>query len=230
MEYGEHIVSQFQMSSGECLLISLIDFINNLVIKGGRFNRFLFLIDEVELALHPGAIDRMINFLNKLMLETTSELVVYFSTHSAELIQKISPRHIYLVENNLGTINLVNPCYPNYAVRSLYIPNGFDFVLLVEDELAKGIVDKVIRENNLAKSKLCCVLPAGGCTQMLKLHHDMLKYNNVKSHIREWPFTVVCENVANILFAIFNKILILANRYANVTKTSERGDLGGKQA
>lgn len=39
------------MSSGECLLISLIDFINNLVIKGSRFDKFLFLIDEVELAL-----------------------------------------------------------------------------------------------------------------------------------------------------------------------------------
>jgi hypothetical protein len=51
----------------------------------------------------------------------------------------------------------------------------------------------------------------------------------VKSHIREYPFTVVCENVANILFAIFNKILILANRYAIVTKTSESADLGGKQ-
>ena len=41
---------------------------------------------------------------------------------------------------------------------------------------------------------------------------------------------VAFEYIANILFAIFNKILILANRYANVTKTSEHGDLGGKQA
>lgn len=61
----------------------------------------------------------------------------------------------------------------------MYIPNGFDFVLLVEDELAKGIVNKVIRENGLATSKLCCVLPAGGCMQMLKLHHDMVTYNTL---------------------------------------------------
>ena len=52
----------------------------------------------------------------------------------------------------------------------------------------------------------------------------------MKFLIREQPFTVVSENVANILFAIFNKMLILANGYANVTKTSECGDLGGKQA
>lgn len=178
-EFGGNIISQFKMSSGECLLISLIDFINNLVIKGGRFDKFLFLIDEVELALHPGAIDRLIMFVRNLIDTSEYQLVFYFSTHSSELIHRIEPRNIYLVENNEGIIDLVNPCYPNYAIRNLYIPNGFDFVLLVEDELAKGIVNKVIRENNLAKSKLCCVLPAGGCTQMLKLHHDMVTYNTL---------------------------------------------------
>lgn len=61
----------------------------------------------------------------------------------------------------------------------MYIPNGFDFVLLVEDELAKAIVRKVIMANNLSKSKLCCILPAGGCMQMLKLHHDMVTYNTL---------------------------------------------------
>ena len=82
VEYGSHIISQFKMSSGECLLISLIDFINNLIIKGGRFNKFLFLIDEVELALHPGAIDRLVLFVNDLIATSKYELVFYFSTHS----------------------------------------------------------------------------------------------------------------------------------------------------
>ena len=179
VEYGNNIISQFKMSSGECLLISLIDFINNLVIKGGRFEKFLFLIDEVELALHPGAIDRLILFIKELINISKYQLVFYFSTHSSELIHRIEPRNIFLVDNNSGAIELVNPCYPNYAIRNLYIPNGFDFVLLVEDELTKGIVSKVIRENQLATSKLCCVLPAGGCTQMLKLHRDMVTYNTL---------------------------------------------------
>lgn len=179
VKHKSHIVSQFKMSSGECLLISLIDFINNLIIKSDRFDRFLFLIDEVELALHPGAIDRLISFLEELTQSSSKELVIYFSTHSAELIQRISPRNIYLVENDQGMLTVTNPCYPNYAIRSLYIPNGFDFILLVEDELTKAIVEKVIRANHLSQSKLCCVLPAGGCTQMLKLHHDMVTYNTL---------------------------------------------------
>lgn len=178
-QYNGHTVSQFKMSSGECLLISLIDFINNLIIKGNHFKKFLFLIDEVELALHPAAIDRLFIFLNELVQKSTKEIVVYFSTHSSELIHRISPKNIYLIENIEGEVSIINPCYPNYAIRSLYVPNGFDFLLLVEDEMTKAIVEKTIRCNNLSRSKLCCVLPAGGCMQMLKLHHDMLTYNTL---------------------------------------------------
>ena len=172
------LISQYQMSSGESMLISLIDFINN-IIKRHTYDRILLLIDEVELALHPAAIDRLHIFLSDLIKNSDSEIIVYFSTHSAELIHRIAPRNIYLLENDTKTIEIINPCYPNYAIRSLYIPNGFDFLLLVEDELAKAIVDKVIRENNLASSKLICILPSGGCNQMLKLHHDMVTYNTL---------------------------------------------------
>ena len=49
------------MSSGESMLISLIDFINNLIerSKYPSSSPLLFLIDEAELALHPAAIDRL---------------------------------------------------------------------------------------------------------------------------------------------------------------------------
>ena len=177
-EYDGKLISQYQMSSGESMLISLIDFINNMI-KKSRYNKLLFLIDEVELALHPAAIDRLFIFLKELVDSSTTELVVYFSTHSSELIQRFHSKNIFLIENDQGIINVTNPCYPNYAVRNLYVPNGFDFLLLVEDELAKAIVEKVLLENNLRKSKLCCVLPSGGCTQMLKLHSDMVTYNTL---------------------------------------------------
>lgn len=179
-EINGHTISQYRMSSGESMLVSLIDFINNLVIRKSRKSHdILFLIDEVELALHPAAIDRLVIFLKDLATTSKHNLIIYFSTHSSELIHRISPKNIFYIENNNGKVEITNPCYPNYAVRNLYIPNGFDFLLLVEDELAKCLVDKVIREHNLSKSKLCCVLPSGGWAQMLKLHHDMVTYNTL---------------------------------------------------
>lgn len=179
-EINGNIISQYRMSSGESMLISLIDFINNLVVRQPKQGHdILFLIDEVELALHPAAIDRLVLFLQNLAATSRHNLIIYFSTHSSELIHRISARNIFYIENRSGDVTITNPCYPNYAVRNLYIPNGFDFIMLVEDELAKCLVEKVIRDNNLSSSKLCCVLPSGGWSQMLKLHYDMITYNTL---------------------------------------------------
>lgn len=88
----------------------------------------------------------------------------------------MSPKRIYMIENDNGIIDVINPCYPNYAVRNLYVPNGYDYLILVEDELAKIFVEKTIRDNNLCKSKLFCVLPSGGADQLVSLHKDILQY------------------------------------------------------
>lgn len=176
---GDKYISQYRMSSGESMLISLIDFINNLVVRNTSSGKLLFLIDEVELALHPSAIDRLVEVLGELIKKSSAELIVYFSTHSAELLHRIPSKNIFLLENYDGKVISTNPCYPNYAIRNLYVPNGFDFLLLVEDPLAKALVEKVIRAKGLGESKLICVLPAGGCNQMLQLHHDMITYNTL---------------------------------------------------
>lgn len=175
LEINNQLISQYEMSSGESMLISLIDFINNLTIRNRlpKNEKLIFLIDEAELALHPGAIDRMINMFEELLQKNQYNMAVYFSTHSSEIIQRISAKNIYLLENNHGIVEIINPCYPNYAVRNLYVPNGFDYLILVEDELAKALVEKTIRENNLCQSKLWCVLPSGGWSQTLKLHNDI---------------------------------------------------------
>lgn len=133
----------------------------------------LFLIDEAELALHPAAIDRLISLFNEKI--KTSNLIVIFSTHSSEIINRISPQNIYMLDNRGGVVTALNPCYPNYAIRNLYVPNGYDFIILVEDELAKAVVERVIRANNLCKSRLWYVIPSGDWGQTLKLQNDMQK-------------------------------------------------------
>ncbi|MDL2218744.1 AAA family ATPase [Ruminococcaceae bacterium OttesenSCG-928-O06] len=175
LEVNGHLFSQYNMSSGESMLISLIDFINNLTIRNRlpQTEKLIFLIDEAELALHPAAVDRMISMFERLIEKDNFNMTVYFSSHSSEIIQRIPADNIFMIENNDGDVEVVNPCYPNYAVRNLYIPNGFDFLILSEDELARALIEKTIRENNLCQSKLWCVLPSGGWSQMLKLHHDI---------------------------------------------------------
>ncbi len=173
LKCGDRYTSQYTMSSGESMLISLIDFINNLT-ERNRYTEtapLLFLIDEAELALHPAAIDRLVTLFTQML--NNINMIVIFSTHSTEIINRISPQNIFMIENVNGTITSLNPCYPNYAIRNLYVPNGYDFIILVEDELAKAVVERIIRTNNICKSRLWHVVPSGDWAQTLKLHNDI---------------------------------------------------------
>lgn len=173
LKYGDHYISQYNMSSGESMLISLIDFINNLTERNKYVSNkpLLFLIDEAELALHPAAIDRLISLFNDLIRRVN--MVVIFSTHSSEIINRIEADNIYMLENNDGEITSLNPCYPNYAIRNLYVPNGYDFIILVEDDLAKAVVERLIRSDNMCESRLWHVVPSGDWAQTLKLQNDI---------------------------------------------------------
>lgn len=174
IETKGNLISQYRMSSGECLLISLLHFIYNALIRRSLPDNkpILMLIDEIELALHPIAVSRLIDLLQQIISEHET-LTVVLSSHSPEVIRKISPNNLFMMERQEdGTINLSSPCYPSYAVRDIYMHNGFDFVILVEDILAKYIIEKIIRQNGFGNSKLINVLPIGGWENVLKFQQE----------------------------------------------------------
>lgn len=165
----------FNMSSGEFLLIGLLHFISERIkykTKNNNSDLSLILIDEMELALHPSAQERLATFLNKISSEYN--FCIYFATHSVQIIHNIRPERIYHLSVNIaGSIEITNPCYPAYATRCLYTADGFDFILLVEDELAKYFIEKSIRDKNINSSRLIKILPSGGWENTLTLHDDM---------------------------------------------------------
>ena len=177
-QVGSNLISQYRMSSGECMLVSLLHFIYNSIERKSlpTDQKILMLVDEIELALHPIAVSRLIDLLNEL-LQNHDNLIIYLTSHSPEVIRKIKPSNLYKVENNEGTVSLQSNCYPSYLIRDVYSHDGFDFLLLVEDELAKCIVEKIILKNNLRRGKLLHVVPVGGWKNVLSLHIDLLRWN-----------------------------------------------------
>ena len=170
-------ISQFHMSTGENLLISIL---NSLYIRNkDRANLSkpcLIFLDEIELALHPSSLKRLVQFLSE--MSKSYNYAVYFSTHSIELICGISPSNIFFLDRHAdSTIEVINPCYPAYATRILYDHTGFDKVILVEDDLAKAIVDRILRQEKLLSNRLVHVLPCGGYMNVLDLAHDVLTHN-----------------------------------------------------
>lgn len=197
-EINGKLISQYRMSSGECLLISLLHFIYNAIIRQSLPSNklILILVDEIEVALHPLAVSRFIDLLNKLVSENKN-LMVILTSHSPEVIQKINPQNIYKIENNDGIISIVNPGFPSYVIRDVYRHDGYDFLFLVEDELAKIIVNKIIEKNDLKTSKLVHVTPVGGWENVLRLQKDLL-CNNVLG-VNKTVISILDGDVKNIV-------------------------------
>jgi ABC-type phosphate transport system ATPase subunit len=172
------LISQYRMSSGECLLVSLLHFIYNSIVRKSlpANKRVLVLIDEIELALHPIAVSRLIDLLSELATEHNN-LTVILTSHSPEVIRKIKPANLYKVTNNKGNVTIESNCYPSYLIRDVYSHDGFDFLLLVEDNLTKNIVEKILFKDNLKSGKLVHIVPVGGWQNVLELHKELLRWN-----------------------------------------------------
>lgn len=173
-------IKEYFFSTGEYFLLSLLKFIHEHR-RHSRAYPALIIIDEIELSLHPLAQKRLIEKVFDFAEEYN--LLFIFATHSLQIIDRISPDNIHYLENNDGLCNIVNPIYPSYLSSKLYIHNSFDFVILVEDNLAKIYVDKVIRRNLKSISMSFITIPIGGWEklyEMYKLHHVNRIYGSAK--------------------------------------------------
>lgn len=127
----DHLISQYKMSSGECLLVSLLHFLYNSIVRRSLPDnqKILVLIDELELALHPMAVLRLIDFLKQLV-QGHSNLIIYLSSHSPEVIRTMRPSDLYKVNNIDGKLSIESNCYPSYLIRDLYSNVSPDFLCL----------------------------------------------------------------------------------------------------
>ncbi|MEG1940818.1 MAG: AAA family ATPase [Eubacterium sp.] len=207
-------ISKYKMSSGECMLISLLNFINSTALKPEYLSKnkkviseqlFVF-IDEVELALHPSSIIRLVKYLEEMI--KSKNMTVVFSTHSSELIKKIIPQNIFYLQNIKGEAFLESPCYPHFAIRSLYDHDGYDCTILVEDELAEIVVRKLITDFRIKNNLLINVLPIGAWSNTLSFQQRTNEQNAFG--IDKFVFSIIDGDVKNDV----NK----AKQYENVKK------------
>ncbi|MRF66108.1 AAA family ATPase [Escherichia coli] len=168
-------IHQLKMSTGEFLVIGLLDYIYkriNYNKRSANNDLSILILDEIDLALHPSAQVALIKFLNRISNE--HNLCIYLSTHSVQILSAINKNNIYFLDrNNDGKVLVSNPCYPAYASRSIYEPDGYDFIILVEDELAKKIVETFIQSNKLYLVKLIKIIPCGGWEKVIELQKEI---------------------------------------------------------
>jgi hypothetical protein len=175
LKINNKYVPQFELSTGEFLLINLLHLFNNLLVRTKNVeNLNLILIDEIELALHPSAIRRLVFFTQRVACQY--HVAIYFSTHSLEIINGLPTDNLfYLHKVKKDSIRCETPCYPAYITRDIYTHSGYDILILVEDDLAKNLVERYIAKNRLDNNKRIQVLPVGGYDNTLDMHQNLIQ-------------------------------------------------------
>lgn len=174
-------ISHIRMSTGESLMISILHSLKLLIDKRNRYNDnhpYIVFLDEVELALHSSALRRLVIFLKE--IAKCYNLAIFFSTHSIELLREIKAQNIFYLQMNIdNNITITNPCYPAYATRNLYSDDGYgnDLVILVEDDLSKSIVERIMIEKSLMKNIRIKILPTGGWANTIAMAYDVISSN-----------------------------------------------------
>ncbi|MEB1965124.1 AAA family ATPase [Xanthomonas campestris pv. campestris] len=103
----------------------------------------LVLLDEPEVSLHPGAQERLLAFLAK--MARTRQLQVVFSTHSPHLVTALPADAIkafHQLDN--GRFVILASTHPYAAFRRLGAVGGGEVRIIVEDKLAKAVVQQAL--------------------------------------------------------------------------------------
>ena len=137
-------------------------------------NNSLIVIDELEMALHPRAQIKLLEYLVE--QADNKHLTIIFSTHSVTLLKASDRRKIiYLEKQDDGETKPIVGCFPTYAIGNIAAEEETlpDIVIYVEDLFAKDMVlsffDQFFNEriDDPSMRPTLKVLPIGGFQEVV---------------------------------------------------------------
>lgn len=105
----------------------------------------LILLDEPEVSLHPQAQKRLMIFLSKMAIQKKLQIVI--STHSSDIVELLTPSSIKLLfqPRDEEKVKILENIKPTVTFNNLGRTVSSKKLILVEDTLAKLILEKVIQ-------------------------------------------------------------------------------------
>lgn len=132
--------SGFNMGAGENAVLSLL----YEIITAG--DGALFVIDEIELGLHVSAQQKLICVLKELSKKYKSQIIC--STHSEYILKSLPACGRILVKSTHGSTVFLPDITPECALRELSNTVIPELTVFVEDEKAKYIVSRMLKQQN----------------------------------------------------------------------------------
>lgn len=162
--------SEYNAGSGEFVLASMIDRIERIP-SGG-----ILLLDEPEVSLHPGAQKSLICYILEVIKKKKIQVII--TTHSTSIVEKLPKSAIKCfrkIENDVIVIE------EQVFFQNAFLELGSDIVdkkhIIVEDDMAKNIIDKILKEEGLDELLQIDFYP-GGASNIKK--YTILTYSKTK--------------------------------------------------
>ncbi len=135
---GNRFYTEQNFSFGEIVLLNLLYDIES-VEKDS-----LVLVDELEMALHPSAQIRLMQYLSE--LSEQNNLTVLISTHSASIIK--AQKEVILLEHGDHEIKVYDKCPPAKAIGAIGMREDTmaDIIVIVEDDMAKSLFSALMKK------------------------------------------------------------------------------------
>ncbi|MGF0313597.1 ATP-dependent nuclease [Rhodococcus sp. IEGM1428] len=126
--------------------------------------RSLILLDEPEVSLHPSAQEVLIQFLCEASKRYKHQMV--FATHSPEMIRPLPPNAIkvFSVRNDDGKVDLPSQSSSAHVAFDAVGAKFEHPTIVVEDRLAKAVVERAISQNPVANIVQVKFIPGGAST------------------------------------------------------------------
>jgi predicted ATPase len=145
----------------------------------------LIILDEPEVSLHPGAQEKLLEFILKQTLE--KKLQVVLSTHSPTFVHSLPENALKLFYPTEGArFGIKNQCHYAEAFQNLgqELGSSDKKVIYAEDYLVKLILDKIIQDlNNELISIFDIKCLPGGAEDLLKRAAGFSQENEMKKFI-----------------------------------------------
>lgn len=140
---GKDKYSEYNAGSGEFVVTNIVDRIQHVPDKS------VILLDEPEVSLHPGAQARLMCYILEMIKRKKLQVVV--ATHSPSLVENLPKQAIKCCKVIDGSIIVVEDLLYKNAFLELEMPNIGIKHIIVEDEMAKKILDGILNREGLNK-------------------------------------------------------------------------------
>ena len=163
--------------SGEFAIVSLVKAVMEAPDKS------LIILDEPEVSIHPGAQEKMLEFLAEQALSKHHQIV--FTTHSPAMIRKLPPEAIHVLYLDANGNTNVRSCV---HAEEAFVEIGAAFekkTIIVEDKMAKLVIEKILKDRKIFANFDVLKAPNGA---------EWIKKNAVLTHS--------LANTDNVLFIL----------------------------